>query len=278
MGWSLCTRRVSSAFEMDLRGYAHSHSKRPYVRGSLSNDTFLHLQMKENKNTDSHFAFCYLVIPADYSGQLTHLLRYPSHAPSIPSTSTSTSSSSALSTFLLLTQAQILQSAPTPASGATVAMQNRDALGIPMEIPEPEAPITRTSRRSTIRPGDRDRRAQSHSSPASTSGMAIGRRKSPQPNGYGSGNVGNQQMSPGLAYGIGIGNTLSSRLGSYADQYMATRKDQFGGLPELFSKGLSDINGVVSNTVSEIRVSALRFFLSPRHLICLSDLNLLHIA
>jgi hypothetical protein len=46
-------------------------------------------------------------------------------------------------------------------------------------------------------------------------------------------------------------NTLTSRIGTYADQY---RKDQFG-LPELFSKGLSDINGVVSNTVSEIRVS-----------------------
>lgn len=45
-------------------------------------------------------------------------------------------------------------------------------------------------------------------------------------------------------------NTLTSRIGSYADQY---KKDQFG-LPELFSKGLSDINDVVSNTVSEIRV------------------------
>lgn len=127
---------------------------------------------------------------------------------------------------LLLAQAQTLQSAPNPASGVTVAMQNRDALGIPMEVPEPPPP-PRRSRRDR----DRDRRLQS---PPTAAGLE--RRRSPQPGGV-------------QAYA----NTLTSRIGSYAEQY---RRDQFG-LPELFSKGLSDINGVVSNTVSEIRVSRL---------------------
>jgi len=126
---------------------------------------------------------------------------------------------------LLLTQAQILRSAPNPASGATVAMQNRDALGIPLEVPEPPKPPRRS------RPDrNRDRRPQSVSAVAGPS------RRSPQPGGGGV-----------QAYA----NTLTNRIGSYADQY---RKDQFG-LPELFARGLSDINGVVSNTVSEIRVS-----------------------
>ena len=125
---------------------------------------------------------------------------------------------------LLLTQAQILQSAPNPASGATVAMQNRDALGIPIEVPEPPKP----PRRSRL---DRDR----DSRPQSASAVAGSSRRSPQPGG------GVQAYA----------STLTSRIGTYADQY---RKDQFG-LPELFARGLSDINGVVSNTVSEIRVS-----------------------
>ncbi|KAF8321726.1 RabGAP/TBC [Clavulina sp. PMI_390] len=177
------------------------------------------------------------LIPADYSGQLTHLLRYPSHTPII--TSPSISSSTLISTSLLLTQAQILQSSPNPASGATVAMQNRDALGIPMDIPEPEPPRSAGPRRtgasgSAFSVNEKDRRSQGSSQAYGTE-----RRKSPQPN-------------PGVSP-YGIGNSLTSKLGSYADQYMAGRKDQFGTLPELFSRGLSDINGVVSNTVSEIR-------------------------
>jgi TBC1 domain family protein 5 len=166
--------------------------------------------------------FCTLyrrtVVPNDYSGQLTHLLRYPSHTP-IPTSGSSSSMS------LLLTQAQMLQGAPHPASGATVAMQNRDAFGIPMEVPDSPTPPRRS------RPDrDRDRRPQS----TSTVG-GLHRRRSPQLAGGGV-----------QAYA----NTLTTRIGSYADQY---RKDQFG-LPEMLSKRLSDINGVVSNTVSEIRV------------------------
>lgn len=130
-------------------------------------------------------------------------------------------------------------------------MQNRDALGIPMDVPEPEPPRSTapSSRRSHLRQqqqqqqGDRRVQPQLHNTGLLTSGLGAGvdRRKSPQPG------AGGNQTPPSLAYGIG--NTLTSRFGSYADQYMSNRN-----LPELFSKGLSDINGVVSNTVSEIRV------------------------
>lgn len=72
----------------------------------------------------------FTVIPADYSGQLTVLLRYPSppERDSEPLMS---------HTSLLLRQALFLQMSPTPASSATIAMENRTVLDIPIDVPEP---------------------------------------------------------------------------------------------------------------------------------------------
>lgn len=154
-----------------------------------------------------------IVIPSDYSGQLGYLLHYPTQTPAGASSSMT----------LLLQQAQQLQSSPSPATGVTVAMQNRDVLGISMEVPDPPSP---PRRRGPANSAGRGRRIQS-SSEAST--------------------LPNRQRSPLL----GAGQSIQSKIGSYADQY---RKDQFG-LPELLSKGLSDINNTVYSTVTEIRVS-----------------------
>jgi len=71
-----------------------------------------------------------LLIPADYSGQLTCLLRYPASTPS--------SDTSALNhASLLLRQAILFLSSPNPASGAAVVVENKTFLGLDIEIPEP---------------------------------------------------------------------------------------------------------------------------------------------
>ncbi|KAG8900147.1 hypothetical protein FRB99_006207 [Tulasnella sp. 403] len=94
------------------------------------------------------------LIPSDYSGQLTALLRYPPLPPQehklMPHTN------------LLLRQALNVRSTPTPTSGVTLMMENRDILGIPSEVPEPE--VQREQNRLPIRNrpgsagGDLDRR------------------------------------------------------------------------------------------------------------------------
>jgi TBC1 domain family protein 5 len=78
------------------------------------------------------------VIPSDYSGQLTHLLRYSSNLPieSMPSTAPH-------HTALLLHQALVLQMSPTAAVGASIILENRNLLNIPIEVPEPSPPASR---------------------------------------------------------------------------------------------------------------------------------------
>ena len=83
------------------------------------------------------------VIPGDYNTQLTHLLRYPnprslgaSHPSNVPA--------------LLLRQAQLLISSPTPGTGASLVMQNRNELGIPIEIPDPPPPPIHRRRASAV--------------------------------------------------------------------------------------------------------------------------------
>lgn len=66
------------------------------------------------------------MIPADYSGQLTLLLRYP--------TPRSADSSTPHHAILLLRQALALQMAPSPSTGATIMIENRTILDIPVEI------------------------------------------------------------------------------------------------------------------------------------------------
>lgn len=69
------------------------------------------------------------MIPADYSGQLTLLLRYPCP----PNASISTPHH----VILLLRQALALQMAPTPTAGASLRFENRTILEIPIEVPTP---------------------------------------------------------------------------------------------------------------------------------------------
>lgn len=68
-----------------------------------------------------------VVIPADYAGQLTLLLRYP--------TPPNAEDSTPHHAVLLLRQALALQMAPHPSTGASIMIENRTILGIPIEVP-----------------------------------------------------------------------------------------------------------------------------------------------
>ncbi|KAI0032327.1 rab-GTPase-TBC domain-containing protein, partial [Vararia minispora EC-137] len=86
------------------------------------------------------------LIPSDYSAQLTYLLRYPT-----PPVSTSIHHAT-----LLLHHALTLQMSPTPSTGATITIENRNILNIPVEVPDPPPPPVRRS----SRPGEAQRRRQ----------------------------------------------------------------------------------------------------------------------
>ncbi|KAJ6630714.1 rab-GTPase-TBC domain-containing protein [Mycena sp. CBHHK59/15] len=92
------------------------------------------------------------LIPSDYSGQLTSLLRYPSHP----------TSDGPHHTSILLKQALALQMSPNQATGAALVIENRNLLNIPVEVPEPPPPPQRRGARkeksaststSGVRPG-----------------------------------------------------------------------------------------------------------------------------
>lgn len=76
-----------------------------------------------------HFFTLATVIPADYSGQLTTLLRYPS-----PSSSNKITGAPHHA-ILLLRQALALQMSPNPATGSSIVMENRTLLNIAIEVP-----------------------------------------------------------------------------------------------------------------------------------------------
>lgn len=83
------------------------------------------------------------MIPGDYNTQLTHLLRYPNPR-SLGASQISNSPA------LLLSQAQLLITSPTPGTGASLVMQNRNELGIPVEIPDSPSPHVHRRRTSAI--------------------------------------------------------------------------------------------------------------------------------
>ncbi|KAJ7109299.1 rab-GTPase-TBC domain-containing protein [Mycena epipterygia] len=78
------------------------------------------------------------LIPSDYSGQLTSLLRYPSN----PTTD------GPHHTSILLRQALALQMSPNQATGNALVLENRNFLNIPLEVPEPPPPPQRRGARS----------------------------------------------------------------------------------------------------------------------------------
>ncbi|KAJ7156050.1 rab-GTPase-TBC domain-containing protein [Mycena crocata] len=78
------------------------------------------------------------LIPSDYSGQLTSLLRYPSHP----------TSDGPHHTSILLRQALALQMSPNQATGNSLVIENRNFLHIPVEVPEPPPPPQKRGARS----------------------------------------------------------------------------------------------------------------------------------
>ncbi|KAI0350203.1 hypothetical protein OH77DRAFT_1413488 [Trametes cingulata] len=80
------------------------------------------------------------LIPADYSSQLTYLLRYPGNAAAAGGSHEETPIHHAT---LLLRQALTLQMSPTPTTGVSVIHENKNLLGIPVEVPPPISPPVR---------------------------------------------------------------------------------------------------------------------------------------
>lgn len=76
------------------------------------------------------------VIPVDYSGQLTTLLRYP------PPPLTPLIEGAPHHAILLIRQALALQVSPNSDTGASIVMENRTLLGIPIEIPSAAIPTS----------------------------------------------------------------------------------------------------------------------------------------
>jgi len=82
-------------------------------------------------------------MPADYSTQLTYLLRYPTPPNVAPLNTTSEVLRPSYHITLLLRQASALQMAPSVATGATVVYENRNIMNIPIEVPDPPPPMRR---------------------------------------------------------------------------------------------------------------------------------------
>lgn len=72
------------------------------------------------------------LLQSDYSGQLTMLLRYPA----LPSEAEASTDGMPHHTSLLLRQALAFQMSPTPTTGVSVVLENRNLLNIPLEVPE----------------------------------------------------------------------------------------------------------------------------------------------
>ncbi|KAI6117723.1 RabGAP TBC [Pisolithus croceorrhizus] len=104
------------------------------------------------------------LIPSDYSTQLTYLLRYPpcpAPDPGAPH-----------HIVLLIRHATALEISPSPATGATLMMENRNMLNIPLDVPDP--PVARR------RPRQAERTHQAMSPETSNMGTTGSQAYSPQ--------------------------------------------------------------------------------------------------
>jgi TBC1 domain family member 5 len=134
MGWNVRSGPFTRDRALDLCGHAHSNTESMYV-------------IRTSVGTNSQTT----VIPSDYSGQLTCLLRYSSNFPM-----ESTSSTAPYHTALLLRQALTLQMSPTAAVGASIVFENHNLLNLPAEVPESPP---KTSHRLGGRPSGRRKSA-----------------------------------------------------------------------------------------------------------------------
>lgn len=104
--------------QMGLHRYATSNTKSPYACFTI-----------QPRCLPTCIYPLALVIPNDYSGQLTAVLRYPPPPPNAPVPIPHVN--------LLLRQAIAVRSKPDPSAGVTCVMENRDFLGISADPPEP---------------------------------------------------------------------------------------------------------------------------------------------
>lgn len=75
-----------------------------------------------------------LILAGDYASILTNLLRYPGNSPQLP-----------LSIPLIIEQANMIRKDPSASTGASIALQNQETLGIaPFVAARPVTPITTT--------------------------------------------------------------------------------------------------------------------------------------
>ncbi len=133
MGWNVRSGPFTRDRALDLRCHAHSDTESTYV---ISTDIGTNSQIP--------------VIPSDYSGQLTYLLRYSSNF-----SMEFTPSTEPHHTALLLRQALTRQMSPTAVTGASILIENRNQLNLPAEVSESPP----TSRRRSGRPGGRRKSA-----------------------------------------------------------------------------------------------------------------------
>ncbi|CAE6462728.1 unnamed protein product [Rhizoctonia solani] len=171
-----------------------------------------------------------LLISAEYTDALTHLLRYPpppsSPQPASPSPPPSdpkprpkpNSPAPTLETHILVQQALMLRANPSPSTGATIVLQNRSILDIPIEAPSPPPPQQRR--------GDRRRSFGSGTEPRGSAEAKLSPK--PRPAGL------SRHIPEGSLSGLAAFNSLGERA-------------------DVIAKGIWDIRGQVGNRVSEIR-------------------------
>ncbi|KAL5635907.1 hypothetical protein ACGC1H_004642 [Rhizoctonia solani] len=153
-----------------------------------------------------------LLIPAEYTDALTCVLRYP------PPPSTADPSSLMLATHILAQQALMLRANPSPATGATIVLQNRSILDIPIEAPSAPPPQQR-----------RGGRRKSFGSGSNPKGTAEAKTlPKPRPAGL------SKHIPEGSLSGLAAFNSLGERA-------------------DVIAKGIWDMRGQVGNRVTEIR-------------------------
>ncbi|QRV86507.1 TBC1 domain family member 5 [Ceratobasidium sp. AG-Ba] len=108
-----------------------------------------------------------LLIPGEYTEALTHVLRYP------PPPTATEDPDAPTEPYLLVQQALMLRANPVPATGATVVLQNRSSLGIPIEAPSPApTPVRRRGRGQAIQRAEAGTGRSRHGNEGSLSGLA----------------------------------------------------------------------------------------------------------
>jgi TBC1 domain family protein 5 len=101
----------------------------------------IRIRTKRESRFTSNIRFVYswsIVIPSDYSMQLTYLLRYPPYSQAEDGTPHHA--------VLLVRQALSLEMSRAPSAGVFVMAENHNLLNIPLEVPDPPVEMRRRAR------------------------------------------------------------------------------------------------------------------------------------